>query len=82
MNSGIMQYGSPNDLSGVGMLLSYTPEIVKEMIWETKNDIEKDIMCDACQDDFKDEEKGDDLVICEKCNVAVHQSCYGHGLQN
>ena len=54
------------------MLLNYTPEMVKDMIWQTKNDIEEDIMCDACQDDFKDEEKGDDLVICEKCNVAVH----------
>ena len=50
------------------------------MIWVTKNDIDDDIQCDACQDDFKDESTGDDLVICEKCNVAVHQSCYGHGM--
>ena len=50
------------------------------MIWEHKNDVDEDIVCDSCLDDFHDEEKHDDLIICENCNVAVHQSCYGHGL--
>ena len=37
-------------------------------------------MCDVCIDDFYDEEKEDDLIICEGCNVAVHSSCYGNDL--
>ena len=39
-------------------------------------------MCDVCIDDFFDEEKEDDLIICEGCNVAVHSSCYGHDILN
>ena len=58
----------------------YSSDMVKQMIWVSKNDNDADILCDACLDDFYDEEKKDDLVICEKCNVSVHQSCYGHGL--
>ena len=50
------------------------------MIYVSKNDNDEDILCDSCLDDFHDEDNKDDLVICEKCNVAVHQSCYGHGL--
>ena len=50
------------------------------MIWCFKNDNDADIMCDSCLDDFADEETNDDLVICEKCNAAIHYSCYGHGL--
>ena len=51
-------------------------------IWCRSNDKEDDIMCDICQCDMFDEETGDDLVICEKCQVAVHMSCYGHDLLN
>jgi hypothetical protein len=49
-------------------------------IWCRANDDEAEIMCDICQSDMKDEETGDDLVICDKCQVAVHMSCYGHDL--
>lgn len=47
-----------------------------------QNDDQNQIYCDACIDDYNDVENGDDMVICDKCNVAVHQSCYGHDLLN
>lgn len=50
----------------------------KQKIWVVANDNDEDIECDICLDDFCDEENHDDLVICDFCNVAVHQSCYGH----
>ena len=73
------QYGNPADM-GQGMPLALNAEQIKTMIYVTKNDNDEDIMCDSCLDDFHDEQTNDDLVICEKCNVAVHQSCYGHNL--
>ena len=45
-----------------------------------KNDVESEIVCDVCMSDFVDETTNDELVICEKCNVATHLSCYGHDL--
>ena len=41
-----------------------------------KND---DIICDIClnDDDFHD----DEIVICDFCNAATHQSCYGGELK-
>ena len=42
------------------------------MIYVARNDNEDTIFCDSCLDDCKDLETKDDLVICEKCNVAVH----------
>ena len=41
---------------------------------------EENMMCDVCQDE--DDYEGDELVICELCCVAVHQSCYGSELKN
>ena len=52
----------------------------KSKYWCYQNDIDADIVCDVCQNDYKDEETGDDLVICDKCQVAVHMNCYGHDL--
>lgn len=46
----------------------------------TKNDFDENINCDACLDDYAGENNEDDLVICDNCNAAVHQSCYGHNL--
>lgn len=52
------------------------------MIYIKKNDKDEDIMCDVCQDDICEEEDFvDDVVLCDKCNVAVHQSCYGNDLK-
>ena len=56
-------------------------EAYKKLIYITKNDNDADIMCDVCLDDFFDEDEQDDLVMCDGCNVAVHQSCYGHEIR-
>ena len=47
-------------------------EQYKKLIYVYRNDIDAEIMCDVCLDDFKDEETDDDLVMCDECNVAVH----------
>lgn len=52
----------------------------KQKFWVAVNDIDDDINCDICLDDDVDDEKTDDLVLCDHCNVAVHQSCYGHDI--
>ena len=57
-----------------------TESEARSLIWVTKNEEDSEILCDSCLDDFNDEENHDDLVICEKCNAAVHQTCYGRGL--
>jgi len=60
------------------ILYSTDPKVRYSIIHETKNDIEEDIMCDACLDDLIEE--NNELVICDQCNAAVHQSCYGNEL--
>lgn len=42
------------------------------MIENEQND---DIICDVCLED--DDFEGDEIVICELCSAATHQSCYG-----
>lgn len=37
--------------------------------------LDQDAACDVCRDPAAAE--GDDIVFCERCNVAVHQACYG-----
>ena len=41
---------------------------------------DEDIQCDVCLE-FEYED-GDNIVICELCNVAVHQTCNGGDLAN
>ncbi|XP_004633620.1 protein Jade-3 [Octodon degus] len=36
---------------------------------------DEDVICDVCQS--PDSEEGNDMVFCDKCNVCVHQACYG-----
>ncbi|SPQ96068.1 unnamed protein product (mitochondrion) [Plasmodiophora brassicae] len=36
-----------------------------------------DVVCDICQSG--DDHDGNEIVICDGCEVAVHQSCYGVG---
>ena len=36
-------------------------------------------MCDICLDE--DDEDGNEILICELCLVAVHQTCYGSELE-
>jgi len=41
-----------------------------------ENDLDQDIVCDICLDDVVEKDEDgivtDNLVICDKCNVAVH----------
>jgi hypothetical protein len=37
--------------------------------------VEQDIVCDVCLED--DDYEGDEIVICELCLAATHQTCYG-----
>ena len=39
------------------------------------DDDENNIKCDVCQ--WEDDCEGDEIVICEMCIAATHQTCYG-----
>ncbi len=52
-----------------------------------ENDNMEDVVCDVCYDDLPEEEPDsgqttDAIVICDICNVSVHQSCYGRELKS
>ena len=51
-----------------------------EKIRIDQNKVNEDIVCDVCLDDEDDD--NNEIVICELCLVAVHQSCYGSELLN
>ena len=51
-----------------------------EKIMINLNQKEEDIACDICLE--LEHEDDDQIVICDHCNVAVHQSCYGGDLLN
>ncbi|XP_065734394.1 protein Jade-1 isoform X1 [Phocoena phocoena] len=36
---------------------------------------DEDVVCDVCQS--PDGEDGNEMVFCDKCNICVHQACYG-----
>ena len=40
-----------------------------------KNKTEENIVCDVCLDG--DDDEGDEILICDLCQTAVHQTCYG-----
>ncbi len=41
---------------------------------------DEDIQCDICLEyDYEDH---DQIVICELCNAATHQSCYGGAINS
>ena len=42
--------------------------------------MEHNIVCDVCLEE--DDAEGDEIVICELCLGAVHQSCYGGDIQH
>ncbi|CDW90148.1 protein jade-3 [Stylonychia lemnae] len=56
---------------------SSIPNIKYSYIYEKKNEIDENIVCDVCLDDIV-EDGVDSLVICDLCNSATHQSCYGN----
>ncbi|XP_042562384.1 protein Jade-1 isoform X2 [Clupea harengus] len=38
-------------------------------------EFDEDVVCDVCQS--PDGEDGNEMVFCDKCNICVHQACYG-----
>ncbi|XP_023679754.1 protein Jade-3-like isoform X2 [Paramormyrops kingsleyae] len=36
---------------------------------------DEDVVCDVCRS--PESEEGNDMVFCDKCNICVHQACYG-----
>ncbi|XP_005871047.1 PREDICTED: protein Jade-3 [Myotis brandtii] len=36
---------------------------------------DEDVICDVCRS--PESEDGNDMVFCDKCNICVHQACYG-----
>uniref|UniRef100_A0A6I8RV92 Protein Jade-3 n=1 Tax=Xenopus tropicalis TaxID=8364 RepID=A0A6I8RV92_XENTR len=36
---------------------------------------DEDVICDVCRS--PDSEEGNDMVFCDRCNICVHQACYG-----
>lgn len=49
-----------------------------EKIIITTNSVDEDVQCDVCLEfEYEDD---DQIVICDLCNAATHQSCYGSEL--
>lgn len=61
------------------MLNKYRPQERFKNIYCYENDDDKQIRCDACLSKTADDPL-DKIVICETCNVGIHQSCYGREL--
>uniref|UniRef100_A0A4W3JB23 Jade family PHD finger 3 n=2 Tax=Callorhinchus milii TaxID=7868 RepID=A0A4W3JB23_CALMI len=36
---------------------------------------DEDVICDVCRS--PDSEEGNEMVFCDRCNICVHQACYG-----
>jgi hypothetical protein len=51
-----------------------------QKIYINRNDVDEDIQCDICLD-FEHEDD-DQIVLCDLCNVATHQSCYGGDIKD
>ena len=49
--------------------------MVYQSIW-----IEQNEKCDVCLGE--DDDEGDEIVMCDQCNVAVHQKCYGRDIKD
>ncbi|XP_055463880.1 protein Jade-3 [Psammomys obesus] len=67
-------------------LMEKTIEVLERLCHENMNhaieteeglgiEYDEDVICDVCQS--PDSEEGNDMVFCDKCNVCVHQACYG-----
>ena len=54
--------------------------MIFKSIWikENKDDDVEGTRCDICLGN--DDNEGDEIVMCDGCNVAVHQSCYGRDI--
>lgn len=49
-------------------------------MYENDNPDAEYIKCDICREE--DTEDEDMIVLCSKCSVGVHQSCYGRELKD
>ncbi|XP_051035261.1 protein Jade-3 isoform X1 [Phodopus roborovskii] len=67
-------------------LMEKTIEVLERQCHENMNhaieteeglgiEYDEDVICDVCRS--PDSEEGNDMVFCDKCNVCVHQACYG-----
>lgn len=54
--------------------------MIYDSLWihENNQDDIKGTSCDICLG--YDDNEGDEIVMCDGCNVAVHQSCYGRDI--
>lgn len=56
--------------------LSSSKKVLAKLIYINENDIDQNIFCDICLDDVVEKDEDgivtDHVVICDKCNVAVH----------
>ncbi|XP_007529693.1 protein Jade-3 isoform X1 [Erinaceus europaeus] len=67
-------------------LMEKTIEVLERQCHENMNhaieteeglgiEYDEDVICDVCRS--PDSEEGNDMVFCDKCNICVHQACYG-----
>ncbi|CAI2385642.1 unnamed protein product [Moneuplotes crassus] len=56
------------------------PPMTVDQVFIKENMCDHQIVCDICK--CESYEEGDEIVICETCNVAVHQSCYGREIND
>ncbi|TNV84149.1 hypothetical protein FGO68_gene12006 [Halteria grandinella] len=65
---------------GAQILFNPDPNVRFQPIYEAKNNIDEEILCDICRDETNDDD--DEIVLCDMCNTAVHQSCYGQDIKD
>ena len=51
-----------------------------EIIYIKENDIDENITCDICLQ--KETVEQNEIILCELCNIGVHQFCYGEPIMN
>ena len=76
-----------DDLSSAGLSeskvqcpIDYT-RLIYNSIWISENAENcNQTKCDICMGD--DDDEGDEMVLCDGCNVCTHQTCYGREILN
>nr|XP_033804193.1 protein Jade-3 isoform X3 [Geotrypetes seraphini] len=67
-------------------MMEKTIEVLERKCYENMNhaieteeglgiEYDEDVICDVCRS--PDSEEGNDMVFCDRCNICVHQACYG-----
>ena len=57
-----------------------SPEDFKKIVYEYQNDDPSEIKCQVCLKFTS--ESDNQIVLCDFCNGAVHQKCYGSSIEN